>query len=107
MSVKILRGGSDKTLDRVKKALQSYASDHPRAQIDLYRQNAVSVRIRIIDPEFGDATRVERHETVWSYLDSLPDEVQSDISMLVLITPDETKKSAANLEFEDPVTSTV
>ena len=43
---------------------------------------------------------------MWNYFDSLSDEIQSDISMLVLLTPSEVKKSFANMEFEDPVPST-
>ena len=32
--------------------LCSYEKDHPKAKIDLYRQNSASVRIRIIDSAF-------------------------------------------------------
>jgi stress-induced morphogen len=105
MPINIPRGNSDKTLERIKKVLQSYAADYPHAQIDLYRQNPVSVRIRIINPEFAHLSRVARHERVWNYLDSLSEDTQSDISMLLLLTPDEAKKSFANIEFEDPVSS--
>jgi hypothetical protein len=35
----------------------------------------------------------------------LPDEIQSDLSSLILLAPEETKKSFANLEFEDPIPS--
>ena len=37
---------------------------------------------------------------VWKYLDSLPDEAVSDVSMLVLIAPSEAGTSGANIEFE-------
>ena len=40
-------------------------------------------------------------------LEKLPEEVQSDISMVVLLTPAETKRSLANLEFEDPSPSLI
>ena len=35
----------------------------------------------------------------------LPDEVQSDLSTVILLTPEETGMSFANFEFEDPVPS--
>jgi hypothetical protein len=41
----------------------------------------------------------------WQYLGELPEEVQSDISTVLLLTPDETKKSFANFEFDDPIAS--
>jgi hypothetical protein len=50
-------------------------------------------------------SRAERNEVVWKYLDQLSDEDQGDISMLVLLAPDETRASLANLEFDDPIPS--
>lgn len=105
MAISIIRGESDLTIDRIKDALERYQADHPRSQIDLYRQNPVSVRVRVIDPEFEGRGRVERSDIVWNYLKSLTDECQSDISMLVLLAPDETEKSFSNMEFEDPIPS--
>ena len=86
-------------------ALRAYEADHPRAQIDVYRQNAVSVRVRIIDPDFAGQGKPQRSQQAWRYLGGLPEEVQSDISTVFLLTPGETKKSFANLEFEDPIPS--
>lgn len=86
-------------------ALREYESDHPQAQIDLYRQNSVSVRVRIIDPDLSELNRPQRSQLVWKYLDQLPDEVQGDISTLILLAPDETGSSLANFEFNDPVMS--
>jgi hypothetical protein len=105
MAINIPRGSSDPVIERLKKALASYQADHPRAQIDLYRQNSVSVRIRIIDPSFARLSKGQRSDLAWKYLDRVPDEAQSDISTLLLLTPEETKTSFANFEFEDPVPS--
>jgi stress-induced morphogen len=107
MPISILRGTSDSVIDRMIEALQAYESDHRNAQIDIYRQNSVSVRVRIIDPDFAGQTKIERSKEAWKYLNSLPDEVQSDLSTLILLTPDETRKSFANFEFEDPVPSSL
>jgi hypothetical protein len=105
MIINILRGQSDAVIERIKSVLQAYQRDDPDARIDLYRQNPVSVRIRIIDPDFAGLGRVDRHGRVWKYLDRLSEEDEGDISMLVLLTHDETNRSPANLEFEDPVPS--
>jgi hypothetical protein len=105
MTINIPRGKSDEVIEQIKMALQSYQDDHPSAQIDLYRQNPASVRVRIIDPDFAGIGKVGRNERVWKYLDKLSEDDQSDISMLLLLTPEETKISFANFEFDDPVPS--
>jgi hypothetical protein len=107
MSISIPRGKSDEVIDRIVEALRAYEADHPSARIDLYRQNPVSVRVRIIDPAFAVQNKIERNKEAWKYLNSLPDEVQSDLSTLILLTPEETKMSFANFEFEDPVPSSL
>lgn len=105
MSIKIARGRTDTIIDEIKNALASFETDHPKAEIDLYRQNTASVRIRIIDPDFAGMSRSERNDYVWNYFDDLTEDAQGDISMLVLLTPPEVKKDFANVEFEDPVSS--
>jgi hypothetical protein len=105
VAINIARGHSDAVIERMIEALRAFEADHPQARIDLYRQNPVSVRVRIIDPSFAGQTKVERSKTVWEYLEGLPDGVQSDLSTLILLTPEETKMSFANIEFDDPVPS--
>jgi hypothetical protein len=107
MPIQIMRGSSDGVIDQIVGALRPYLAAHPTSQIDLYRQNAVSVRVRIIDPDFAGQNNVDRSNEVWKYLGALTDEVGSDISTLILLTPGETQKSLANIEFEDPVPSTL
>ena len=105
MIINVPREKSDAVIEQIKSVLQSYQKDHPAARIDLYRQNPASVRIRIIDPDFAGMSRLDRHGRVWKYLEPLPEDQEGDISMLVLLTPDEISRSPANLEFEDPVPS--
>jgi stress-induced morphogen len=100
-----IRGTADETIDKIIAALQTYQADHPQAKIALYRQNVVSVRVRIIDPDFVGEDKPQRSRRVWRYLHSLAEEDQSDISMLLLLTPEETKSSFANFEFDDPIPS--
>ena len=105
MPIRVPRGNSDEIINRIIVALRAYQADHPRAQIDLYRQNSVSVRVRIIDPDLAGQNKIDRSKAAWKYLNSLPDEVQSDLSSLILLAPEETRMSFANFEFEDPVPS--
>lgn len=105
MSVSIVRGNPDSGLEQVSSVLKGYEASHGASKIDLYRQNSVSIRVRIIDPDFQEQGKSLRHKSVWQFLEKLPEELQNDITMLVLLTPDEMSKSFANLEFEDPVPS--
>jgi hypothetical protein len=105
MAITIPRGKSDEVIDAIIAALRAYEADHQQAQIDLYRQNSVSVRVRIIDPDFASQGKSQRSQHVWRYFEQLPEEVHSDISTVLLLTPDETKKSFANLEFDEPIPS--
>ena len=103
MAINISRGRPDAVLHRIIDSLRPYEADHAAAQVDLYRMNNVSVRVRIVDPDLAHLSRVQRHDLVWEYLDALPEDVLSDISMLVLLAPGEEQTSGSNLEFDDPV----
>ena len=105
MAVEIARGDRDSILDEIAAVLEAYEQDHPKAKITIYRQNPVSVRVRVIDPDLKGKSKADRNDYVWNYLDRLSDDTQADISMLLLLTPSEVAKSFGNLEFEDPVPS--
>jgi hypothetical protein len=102
-----IRGDSDDVIASMIVALKAYQADHPNAQIDIYRQNSVSVRVRINDPGFAGQGKGDRSKLVWKYLHTLPIDVQSDLSTLILLTPEETSRSLANLEFDDPIPSSL
>lgn len=97
--------GEDTQVQQIRQVLSRYESDHPNAQIEVRRQNSVSIRIRIIDPDFAGLDRVDREPAVWDVLKTLPEEVFTNITMLLLLAPDETEASLANREFEDPIPS--
>lgn len=101
----VSRGNSDQIVEQIRTALEAYEGAHPNARVDLYRQNTVSVRIRVVDPDFLGVDKPTRHANVWNHLQGLPEDVVGDISMLLLLTPQEMKGSFSNLEFEDPVPS--
>lgn len=99
------RGNNDEVVDQVRMALHGYAKSHPAARIDVKRQNTVSVRARVVDPDFAGISRADRHDVIWRFLETLPEDVQSQVSLLVLLTPQETSKSLANIEFDNPIRS--
>ena len=94
--------GQDPYVDKILGALLPYKEKHPKAILEAYRRNSASVRVRVIDPEFQGMDRVDRESAVWGYFEPLPGDVQSEISMLVLVTPRERKTSLASVEFEHP-----
>ncbi len=96
---------ADAPVQQVLGVLAQYKVDHPNAQIDVRRRNSVSIRIRIIDPDFDGMDRVDREPTVWNVLKALPEEVFTNLTMLLLLTPEETEGSLANQEFNDPIPS--
>ncbi len=104
MSLKV-RGKKDDYLKKVMQALSAYEVHHPSAQIEAYRQNSVSIRIRIVDPDFTRLSRSDRHDAIWQILEQLPEDVQSHISTLLLLTPKEAPKSFANVDFDNPIPS--
>jgi stress-induced morphogen len=105
MAIHITRGQADDVLNEIVQALGPYEADHPAAQIDLYRRNNVSVRVRIVDPDLAGLSLPQRHDLAWRYLDALSDEAQADISTLLLLAPAEVPESFGNMEFENPVPS--
>ncbi|MBW3540059.1 MAG: hypothetical protein KY476_07310 [Planctomycetes bacterium] len=100
-----IRGEVDHALQAVEEALQRYDEQHPSAEIVVYRYSSVSIRIRIVDADFAGIDAGDRFDTVWSFLEHLPEDVQSEISLVLLLTPHEVSRSFANQEFEDPVPS--
>lgn len=67
-----------------------------------YRYSEASIRIRIIDPRFAGRNLVERERMVQPLIRELPEEVQSDIMVLLTLAPGEENKSMMNYEFEHP-----
>lgn len=73
------------------------------AQVDAYRYNSVSVRVRVVDSRFDAKNRVQREKMLLPVLKALPQAVQDEIVFLALLTPDELDHSALNAEFEDGI----
>ena len=97
----------DGQVQQILDLLTVYERTHPQAQIEGRRHNPVSIRLRIIDPDFQGMDRIEREPAVWKLLRQLPEEVFVNITMLLLLTPEETEHSLASQEFDHPIPSRV
>ena len=102
MAINVPHGKTDEIIDFLIDVLRPYETDHPGSQIDLYRNTRATVRVRIIDPDFAGIDKSRRYDRAWNYLEKLPEEASSDITNLVLITPEERATSMSNLIFESP-----
>ena len=107
MAIKLRVKRPDPILRQIANALGEYDKTHSQAQIETYRQNSVSVRIRVLNPEFAGRSRTQREEEIWALLNKLPEETLAEISLLLLLTPVEAKNSFANSEFDDPIPSRI
>jgi stress-induced morphogen len=98
-------GTADAVVEQIAEVLSHYETEHRGADVSLYRQNSVSVRIRVVDHSFSGMSRAERGKLVWQYLHTLPEGAQSHITVLLLLTPEEMHSSFANLDFDSPIPS--
>lgn len=75
-------------------------------QVDAYRYNAASIRVRVTDARLKGLSFAERDDLVEPVIKNLPEEIQADIMTLLTIYPGEVEDSfrarLLNLEFEDP-----
>jgi len=96
---------TDAQVQQILDVLAEYKQAHPNAQIEVHRKHDVSLRIRMIDPDFRGIDWIDRESEVWKILEKLPDEVFLNITMLLLLTPEETQTSWASMEFDHPIPS--
>ena len=78
-------------------------------QVDAYRYNSASIRIRVIDPRFEGLSPEARDAMVEPHLEQLPERTQADIMTLFTFAPAELQQPTKsfrefmnNTEFEDP-----
>lgn len=97
---------NDKGTRLIEQRLQrDYLAKHPHAVLRVYRYNPAAIRVRIVDPDFAGMDLAEREELIWPILEKLPEDVRLDVTVCLLITPEEQSKSLMNVEFEDPLPS--
>ena len=78
-------------------------------QVDAYRYNSASIRIRVVDAKFEGLSPEKRDEMVEPHLEHLPESTQADILNLFTFAPSELKQSPETfreyiktIEFDDP-----
>jgi hypothetical protein len=98
---------NDSYVAQIESALVPYQQHHPAARIKVRRYNSVSIRIRVIDPAFRGRGLAEREDELWPLIESLPADAQEEITMLLLLAPEEATNSLLNAEFEDPSRSLI
>jgi hypothetical protein len=102
MSTTRSNGRSDAYCERILRLLRkAYLPDHPHAEFAIFRYNSASVHVRILDPDFAGVDIPEREDMAWKVLDELPDAVVQDISVLLLLPPEERESYSLSTEFDD------
>jgi len=78
-------------------------------QVDSYRYNSASIRLRVIDKRFEGLPISKRDDLIEPHIDKLPEATRLDIITLLTLAPSEVqdpRKSLShgllNLEFEQP-----
>ncbi len=78
-------------------------------EVDAYRYNSASIRVRVIDPRFEGRSPELRDAMVEPQLESLPERTQADIMTLFTFAPSELHQTPKtlrefmnNTEFDDP-----
>jgi len=90
----------DTAVTEIAKHLKPFEAAHRDALIHVYRYNTASIRVRIVDECFRNRDKGERHDYAFGFLESLPNEVTSQLSLLLCLAPGET--SLLNVDFESP-----
>ena len=77
--------------------------------VDAYRYNSASIRVRVIDPRFEGLQIEERDSFIEPLLHKLPERTQGDLTMLLTLAPSEVDPDSKNYrslwmnsEFDDP-----
>ncbi len=78
-------------------------------QVDAYRYNSASIRVRVIDPRFEGWAVEHRDALIEPHLEQLPERTQADIISLYTFAPSELKQGPKtfrefllNAEFDEP-----
>lgn len=78
-------------------------------QVNAYRYNSASIRVRVIDPRFEGLSPENRDAMVEPHLEQFAERTQADIMNLFTFAPSELQQTPRtfrefmrNLEFDDP-----
>jgi len=94
---------SDHAVEHIAATLESYEQTHTAAACFVYRYNPAAIRVKIIDPIFHGRSKGERHDYAWEFLQSLPEDILTQISVLLCLEPGES--APLDWEFHEPIRS--
>jgi len=100
--VKILQK-TDYAVDQVAAVLREFEKSHEGSECVVYRYNPASIRVKIVDSVFHGRSKGERHDYAMRFLCHLPEDVLTQISILLCLEPGES--SLLDSEFHDPTRS--
>src|SRR5258706_16020403 len=101
------RNGRNGETRKIAELLEKHFPDHPADYpADAYRYNSASIRVRVVSERFEGKNRAERGKLVYPWLKrELPTDTWQDITLILLLTPDEVENSLMNREFDHPTPS--
>jgi len=90
----------------VERVLRENFPDYPKDYPPIaYRYNPSSIRVRLVHKSFKGKSLSERDDMVLPVIETLPEKIQADIYILLLLSPDEAKRSVGYEEFEMAIRS--
>jgi hypothetical protein len=93
----------DHAVERIAAALEVYEQTHEGAVCFVYRYNPAAIRVKIIDPAFHGRSKGERPDYAWGFLQSVPEDILAQISVLLCLEPGES--ASLDVEFHEPTRS--
>jgi hypothetical protein len=91
-----------KQTKQVERLVDKHFPNCPRDLPRAYRYSPASIRVRIVDERFKDMNRSERWKMVMPVIRTLPEEIRQELTVLLLLAPDELDDSPMNREYAHP-----
>ena len=86
------------------RTIEEWLNKQGYAAAEAYRYNSASIRVRVVDSRFSGKSLTKREELVFPLIEQLPEDIFCDVTMLLLVTPEELNEpyNLVNLEFDHP-----
>jgi hypothetical protein len=91
-----------KQTKQVERLVDKHFPDCPKDFPRAYRYSPASIRVRIVDERFKEMNRSERWKMVMPLIRTLPEDIRQELTVLLLLSPDELSDSLMNREYEKP-----
>jgi len=99
------RKATDEATKRVQVLAECWLKGHgfERAKVEVYRRMpGRSIRVRVVDRQFSGKLLIDRDRMTQGFLGDVPEEIDQEITLVLLLGPDELKKDLMNAEFDNP-----